>query len=169
MNSFACWFIKSCSLLISPILWLYALVFQTATYGFTDLIWYCKCMQFHDDYYLVGGLNFLNRLFTLGNLNLLFIMCISAFVHMVCACECGCPQKSMLRCLELEWPVEVVSCLMRILGTKLRSSGRAAHALNYWATSPGPTFHSFRYLLACTSCLPVPIRPCLRLLLYITC
>ena len=84
MNSFACWFIKSCSLLISPILWLYALVFQTATYGFTDLIWYCKCMQFHDDYYLVGGLNFLNRLFTLGNLNLLFIMCISAFVCTWC-------------------------------------------------------------------------------------
>ena len=47
-------------------------------------------------------------------------------------------QKKALDSLDVElWMV--VSCLIWVLETKPRSSGRAANAVNQWAISPGLT------------------------------
>ena len=56
-------------------------------------------------------------------------------------------QKSVSDSLKLEWH-EVRISLALVLRIKLRSSGRAASALNYWIISPTQNCISF-YLLLC--------------------
>lgn len=54
------------------------------------------------------------------------------FMHL---CVCVCISEGTLECQELELQA-VVSHVIRVLGTELWSSGRAASTTNHWANSP---------------------------------
>lgn len=52
----------------------------------------------------------------------------------VCVLECGCQLRSKVVSDHLDLEVQVVvSCLTQVMGTKLRSPGKAASALNHRA------------------------------------
>jgi hypothetical protein len=63
--------------------------------------------------------------------------CMSLCVLWICTCRCPQRPEEGIGSLELELHM-VVNCPSWVLGTKSRSSARAASALNCWGNSPAP-------------------------------